>query len=636
MEDPKSSAAPSLRSRCFQAIRTHFSALGADAVLSIPTSLIVDLLPHLTVCQLHEVQPALNLRGVSTHSGWIRILQDLGGHCNPLDFDTEEKAKHEVMRNLFTLVFYSFKNHYVLKNSTNLKNNSFLWAAAKYIQYFLVIPSLHGPLQTLTSDQRPLLSLLEGHIKTVGVSPSWSLSRSNIQTVLYIFHRLLDHGSATQLVLHTECPSTLAWLLRGRGPQSMNVELKSLLRSSCPPSAHHSPAPNDQRDHVTPCKRARLDSEEPEGSTFTVDPQVLCRTLGPGSAPSAGPCPWGRITSLDLRYCGSGSFKVLNSALPTFFCLRSLTLHSSTLFREVDVLDLAAALKKLSDSSCSSLSDLSLSILPCTRLMTTLLDAFPRLTSLYLEVQRVLWGPRFIPDRPPSVVSSSSAELSLEKLTVKLTEDQTDLRSIMSLLRRCPRLTSLHLAGLRPTGSTQSQLLTTLSESNCQLRVLHFEDIKLCDCLPEILNLLRSCKLEELRLSDCRLLEKCSNQGERLLQLVAALKMVHSLHKLSLAQNRLAKNIYILAELFSGPTPSSVKHLDISSNFVLPSDLLEFAKRLRAHPPTHGLVLDLRKNPADRDPDKWTRAVQELQPVSLLLDEGWKSTNMMVDHVSNM
>lgn len=251
----------------------------------------------------------------------------------PLNFDTEEKAKHEVMRNLFTLVFYSFRNHYVEKNTTNLNNNSFLWAAAKYIQYFLVIPSLHGPLQKLTSDQRPLLSLLEGHIKTVGVSPSWSLSRTDIQTVLYIFHRLLDHGSATQLVVHTECPNTLAWLLRGRGPQSMNVELKSL-RSSCP-SAHHSPGPDDQRDHVTPCKRARLDPEEPEGST--VDPQVLCRTLGPGAAPSAGPCPWGQITSLDLRHCGSASFKVLNSALPTFFCLRSLTLHSSSKF----VLDFA-------------------------------------------------------------------------------------------------------------------------------------------------------------------------------------------------------------------------------------------------------------------------------------------------------
>lgn len=253
----------------------------------------------------------------------------------PLDFDTEEKAKHEVMRNLFTLVFYSFRNHYVLKNSTDLKNSSFLWAAAKCIQYFLVIQSLQ--LQTLISDQRPLLSLLEGRITTVGVSSSWSLSRSNIQTALYILHRLLDHGSATQLVLHTECPSTLAWLLRGRGPQSMNVELKSFLQSSCTPSAssdeaRHSPGLNDERDHVAPCKRSRLDSEEPEGSTFAVDPQVLCQTLGPGVAPSDGPCPWGQITCLDLRYCESGSFKVLNSALPTFFCLRSLTLHSCRKF----------------------------------------------------------------------------------------------------------------------------------------------------------------------------------------------------------------------------------------------------------------------------------------------------------------
>lgn len=32
-------------------------------VLDLPTHLIKDLLPHLTVCQLDELQPVLNHRG---------------------------------------------------------------------------------------------------------------------------------------------------------------------------------------------------------------------------------------------------------------------------------------------------------------------------------------------------------------------------------------------------------------------------------------------------------------------------------------------------------------------------------------------------------------------------------------------
>lgn len=35
-----------------------------------------------------------------------------------------------------------------------------------------------------------------------------------------------------------------------------------------------------------------------------------------------------------------------------------------------------------------------------------------------------------------------------------------------------------------------------LSESNCCLRVLKLEDMKLSDCLPDIINLLRRCRLE--------------------------------------------------------------------------------------------------------------------------------------------
>ncbi|XP_039984996.1 uncharacterized protein lrrc41 isoform X2 [Xiphias gladius] len=645
-----------LKEICFHAVREHFTALGIKAVLDLPTPLITDLLPHLTVCQLDELQPELNQRGVSTYSGWAGILQDMCGPNNAVDFHTEEEAKHEVMRMLFTLVFYGFTNPFVKRNITNLNTPSFLWAAAKCIKHFLLITSLHKPLQSLTAEQRPLLNILEKRIRSVGVSQSIDLSKRKTQTALYVLHRLLDHGVAKKLVVHVQCPIVLAWLLHGRGSQYVNPELKILMhskkencisqavsasadRASCSPGLD-TRVSEHKDDQVIPCKRSKLDSvsvkEESGKANFTLDPKALCRTFTSCEGPSAEACPSGQIDCLEIRQCGSDSLRVLNSALPTFFCLRSLTLHSFSTLMDSDVLGLARALKQLSESSRSSLTDLNIGVLPYTKLSEILLDASPKVTSLHVEIQTVMWGPHFSPYHPRTAESDMS-ELPLEKLTVKVAELQTDLHFITSVLRRSPHLTSLHIAGMRlPTGSSISQLLTTLSESNHCLRSLNLEDMKLSDCLPEILNLLRDCKLEELWCNDCRLLEKWSDKEGSLQQLVAALKTVPSLHTLSLAQNRLAKNVCVLAELFSGSSPSSVKRLDISSNFIQPTELLEFAERLRTHPPPHRLTLDLRKNPGDRDPDTWNTALKRLRPYCVLLVEGWKSTDTMVDHISNM
>ncbi|XP_037625207.1 leucine-rich repeat-containing protein 41 isoform X1 [Sebastes umbrosus] len=634
-----------LKEICFQAVSRHHAALGSEAVLDLPTPLIKDLLPHLTVCQLDELQPNLNQRGISTLSEWIGVLQDICGPNHVIDFHTEEEAKNEVMRNLFTLVFYGFSNSFVNRNITNLNTPSFLWAAAKCIkQFFLTMP-----VESLITERRPLLNLLEKRIVSVTVTQRIDPSK---RTALYVLHRLLDHGVAKKLVVHAQCPKMLSWILHGRGSQYENPELKKLLHSkkaSCISetfSAVGAGCSSDLDDEVTPCKRSKLDSvsveEEASGkANSTVDPQVLCQTFTPCDGPSAGACPSGQIESLEIRQCRPNSFSVLTAALPTFFCLRSLTLHSFSILLDKMVLRLARALKQLSESSCSSLTELSISVLPYIRLMEVLLDASPNVTSLHVDIETVTWGPLFSPHHLRTAesddMSEKKAELPLEKLVVKVAELQTDLSYVTSVLTRSPRLTSLHLAGMRlPTGSSQSQLLTTLSESNALLRSLTLEDMQLSDCLPEILNLLRDCKLEELRLNDCRLLEKWSDKEESLQQLVAALKTLPSLHTLSLSQNRLVKNVCVLAELFSGSSPSSVKRLDISSNFIQPADLMEFAERLRTHHPPHRLTLDLRKNPGDRDPDTWNAALKRLRPFCVLLIEGWNSTDTMADHISNM
>lgn len=258
---------------------------------------------------------------------------------------TEEEAKHRVMRRLFTAVFYGFTNSFIRRNLTDLSSPSFLMAAAKCVRHFSLM-TMHKPLQGLTAEQRPLLILLEKHIRSVGVSQCIDLKKKT-ETALYVLHRLLDHGVATELVVHLQSPIVLAWLLHGRGSQYMNPELKNLMHSenlSCNSAAALASADKancslslrarpseDQEGQVPACKRSKMDcvSVEEEGeSYYTMDPQALCPLFSLCNGSSAGPCPSGQIHHLEIRNCGSDSLTVLNPALPTFFCLRSLTLHS--------------------------------------------------------------------------------------------------------------------------------------------------------------------------------------------------------------------------------------------------------------------------------------------------------------------
>lgn len=264
-----------------------------------------------------------------------------------IDLHTEEEAKHKVMRLLFTAVFYGFTNDFIKRNIASLNTPSFLWAAAKCVRKFSLF-NLLKPLQALTAERRPFLNLLEKCIGSVGVSQYIDLSKRESQTPLYVLHRLLDHGVAKDLNVHVQCPVMLAWLLYGRGSQFINPELKNLMQSkkaSCrsqtsasADGAGSSPGletrtSGDQDDQVTPCKRSKLDSvsveeEESGNADFSVEPQVLCQRFTPCDGTSAGACPWGQIECLEISQCGSDCLRVLTAALPTFFCLRSLTLHS--------------------------------------------------------------------------------------------------------------------------------------------------------------------------------------------------------------------------------------------------------------------------------------------------------------------
>lgn len=267
-----------------------------------------------------------------------------------MDVHTEEESKREVMWMLFTHVFYGRTNCFINRNMANLNTTSFFCAAVRCIRHFLLSTRFSLCLEDLAAKQRPLLDFLEKHSRSVSVSRCIDISTRKTQIAFYILHRLLDHGVTNEVVLHVQNPLILAWLLCGRGTQHIDPILKNLMYSkkqansisrtaslsagepSC--SIHTvSRTSGDREDHIIPTKCAKLDfgsvqTEEKQSAEAVLDPQVLCQHFSICDRALTAPCPKGRIECLEIRQCRSESLRVLTAALPTFFCLRSLTLYS--------------------------------------------------------------------------------------------------------------------------------------------------------------------------------------------------------------------------------------------------------------------------------------------------------------------
>lgn len=81
-------------------------------------------------------------------------------------------------------------------------------------------------------------------------------------------------------------------------------------------------------------------------------------------------------------------------------------------FRDPDVWSLSVALRQLFHSSCSSLTHLTVSVLPRTDFMEILLDSIPTVTSLHVEIQSVMgFSPRD-PQTAESLMSGNTLKLA--------------------------------------------------------------------------------------------------------------------------------------------------------------------------------------------------------------------------------
>ncbi|XP_061894829.1 leucine-rich repeat-containing protein 41-like isoform X1 [Entelurus aequoreus] len=558
-----------LNAMCLNAVSEQLDVLGSTAILGLPEKLLRELLPYLDVIQLDELQAGLNLKGISTLSSWVELSRRLQGRGKKSQVHTEQDVKQAVMEQIFATVI----NDWHLSSTVwkHLNTSTLFLAAAKSINS-LTLSSKHNFEVNFVSKcrQTPVLSVLE---KTVTKLTLWlekTEPREKEELLMGIIHRLVQHGVTKHVILRTCEDSLLS---------------KVLLAGGCLSG-----------------ERTRDDEEEDkEGPPAKKHKYVFCEKV-----PTYTECSKRAFEHLELVDCSSSLYWKLTETLPSCSNLTSLTLRSHKGFSFLDVMFLARALK----ARCShvSLRRLSIETLKCPSLLTDLLHACPRLTELNVTFES------FSADNQP--LTGDTGELPLKRLSVKLTQQLATPTFLLPVLRRCPCLARLHVQAVRlQSQHSHKQLLSMLSECNGRLTCLHLENLNMSDCLHQILNVVRACKLEELRLHDCRLLEQESNKQESLRLLVSALKATPSLRKLMLSQNRLARDVHVLAELFSGPTPSSVEHLDVRLNSINSVDLMHFAEAMTACPPPRHLTLDLRENLGDHDKDEWNAALDKLRPL---------------------
>ncbi|XP_042613462.1 leucine-rich repeat-containing protein 41 [Cyprinus carpio] len=587
-------------------------------VANLPVSLLKDLLPHLNIYYLDRIETAAASKGISTSVIWAAIWRDLDQtwRWRLKSALPDQDWKQRCLERLFHMVLFT----QVRRGGSylsDLSDSSILSMTVKHVRVLSLHTSTRNISRLASGDLRPILSSLEKGVTSLKLLDAKSLFKHGRKHVLFVLHRLLDHGSVIEVVLRRNPDSSfLSWLTSRRRGHQLSV-------SSTPEASHRSVVGEFD-------SRCRAELEEPAAKRLALDmeenPEVLCSEFSSSSSP-ADRCPEGQIHSLDFEVSKCEILTTVSRILPTWLCLHTLHLHSDWLISEQEMSVLVESLRRLFLNPGCSLTDLSISHVSGHTHLISILRACLTLKNLCLEIcppaVRNTWRPqpRFTENR----------ELCLEKLTVRSTGPMT-VTCFLPVLKTAPKLSSIHFTGIH----LSQQFFHTLTGSNPSLKVLKLEDINLSDHHQEILQFLEHSVLEELCFRDCRLLDKCAVKKDFLLPFVEALKGISSLRTLMLAQNRLATSAIEIAKLFSGCRPSKITRVDLSLNFIISFLLLEFAQLLETYRPVQRLTLDLRSNPLDRDPEVKGQALRKLIPYCNILTDDWDSRSTMADHISVM
>ncbi|KAL2089939.1 hypothetical protein ACEWY4_014627 [Coilia grayii] len=635
----KSASVESLVQICIKAACQHMSVL-EGRIADLPATLLKDLLPHLNIVYLDKIESVVQSKGMSTSFVWESIFKDLvkTWRCRPMVTQPNCDWKQRSMERLFHVALYTH-NRGDKKYLSDLTEQTVLSLTVTHVQTLSVVS--RKVCRLASEELKPILSVLETVVGCLKLLDRWGPWTGVETDLLYILHRLLDHGSVREVEMGRcyglDLQNWITTRCRRTERVAPNVNHNSgdlpVAGPSTEPHCSYASVPGPQ------CSTSAMEGEACKRRRITwlwdMPTEFPCDTF----LPKCGPvCPKGQINSLDMQVTPFEITNVVSPSLPSWLGLHTLHLHNERLFKDADLLLLVNSLQLLCSTPGCRLRDLAMAVNYLTP-VDAVLEACPSLTSLSLDIFPP--SPRscnkLVPRR--ALKSAEIIVFALEKLYVRSYHGKVliDMEGLLSVLRQAPCLSSLHVSGIHPA----SPILTTLADkTNKTLKSLTLDDVSLASCHYEILHLLENSNLQDICFKDCQLLEKCKLKEDFLAAFVTSLKGLSTLQSLALPENRLAKSVKDFADLFSGHTPSRIVKLDLSSNYILPADLLEFGTLLSLHKrplqPSRSLILDLRLNPLDRDQDVKEEALRTLMPFCHILTDNWDSVSTMADHISVM
>ncbi|XP_057697925.1 leucine-rich repeat-containing protein 41 [Corythoichthys intestinalis] len=591
-----------LKDLCFQTIKLHFdqsSVADMEELLTLPAGLLKELLTQLNVCQLHKLDPVFERKGVSLLSTWERLYCKVQTRLKQRTFHNSRELKAEVI----SLMFEQFLARDRLDRDiwTQVNIPSFVTAAVESVKH-MTLTSCLNLHPDLTRGKPSPLSRLEKTVESLTLRcANTTLSPMAEKSLFVLLHRFLEHGAVKHLTLASGFLKYVPWLV----PKSFEhkYHLNDLFGK---PSTKDGPV----------AKFRRLNnSRDPWPDAIN-----CCKKAWPGL----------KIQSLELhegfvRGKWGCEMEELIRFLPSFKNLTALTLRSESPIRFHVLEELKDVFRGArGEGDCRlRLCRLSISVMESPWLLPKFVKACKQLRELDVETG----SKAMVYHR---VTGKGKA---LERLSICMDRQKIKPDFLLDTLRMCPRLVSLHVSCMYLSYlRSQKELLNTLAESNVALTHLSLMDLKLSDCTAELVNLINVCKLEEVTIEDCRLLETSTNKSETLHQLAAALTKLPSLRKLCLARNRLSTDVNQLSQLFSGPASASLESIDIRANYILDSNFEPFAEALISRPTPRRLTLDLRENPISED----LPALVRLRPFCHILIGKWRPGLAMADYVANM
>ncbi len=232
-------------------------------------------------------------------------------YCFPQSAQPDQDWKQRCLERLFHMVLFTQvrrRGSYL----SHLSDSSILSMTVKHVRVLSLHTSTRNICRLASVDLRPILSRLEKRVTSLKLLDVKSLFKHGQKHVLFILHRLLDHGSVREVVLRRNPDSWfLSWLMsRRRGPP--------LTVCTAPETSHA-----DRHDLDSRCS---AELEEPAAKRLALD--VEGNPEASSSSSPADRCPEAQIHSLDFEVSKHEILSTVSHILPTWLCLRTLHLHS--------------------------------------------------------------------------------------------------------------------------------------------------------------------------------------------------------------------------------------------------------------------------------------------------------------------